>query len=306
MKRDKKIVVMIPCLNEQETIESVIKSFKKNLPESEIHVFDNNSSDKSKEIISKNNVYLHNIKYPGKGNVVRRMFADLSGDIFIMIDADDTYDISKIKDMILHFERNNLDMLVAKRISIDIEAYRFGHIIGNKIFSKLVKIIFGNVIDDLFSGFRVFSQRFIKSFPGNSRGFEIETELTIHALEQRLPMDEMECKYKSRPKGSQSKLNTYSDGFKILKVLLILIKDEKPLFFFTFFSLFFVILSLSFGVPVTIEFFNTGLVDRIPSAILAAINMVIAFVCFFSGLVLDVIKKQRHEQKRLNYLSFSK
>ena len=306
MNENKKIVVMIPCLNEQETIQSVITSFKRNLPNAVIHVFDNNSSDRTKEIVFKNNVHLHNIKYIGKGNVVRRMFADLSGDMFIMIDGDDTYDITRIKDMISYFEFNNLDMLVAKRISVDEEAYRFGHVVGNKIFSRLVKFIFGNVIDDLFSGFRIFSKRFVKSFPGNSRGFEIETELTIHALEQRLPIDEINCKYKSRPKGSHSKLNTFSDGFKILKVLLILIKDEKPLFFFSFLSIFFIFLSLLFGIPVTVEFFNTGLVDKLPSAILAAINMVIAFLCFFSGLILDVIKKHRHEQKRLNYLSLTK
>ena len=193
-------------------------------------------------------------------------------------------------------------MLVARRVSVEKSAYRFGHVIGNKVFSDLVKIIFGTHISDLFSGFRVFSRRFVKSFPGNSKGFEIETELTIHALEQKLPVAEIDCNYKSRPAGSLSKLNTIQDGLRILKVILVLIKDERPLIFFSLLSLFFLIFSLSLGVPIFINFVETGLVDKIPSAILSAINMVIAFLSFFSGLILDVIKKSRHEMKRLNYL----
>ena len=231
------------------------------------------------------------------------MFADVEGEIYIMIDADNTYLINNINKMIKFFIEEQLDMLVAKRVSVEKKAYRFGHIFGNKIFSKLVKLIFGNQIDDLFSGFRIFSKRFVKSFPGNSKGFEIETELTIHALEQRLPMGEMICKYKSRPIGSFSKLSTLKDGFRILNVILVLIKDERPLFFFSILSLFFVIFSFIVGIPVIISFLQTGLVEKIPSAILAAINMVIGFLCFFSGLILDVIKKMRQENKRLTYLN---
>ena len=300
---NKKIIVLIPSLNEEKTVGSVIKEFKKILPSANIHVFDNNSHDKTKLIAKKLGVIVHNVKEKGKGNVVRRMFADVEGDIYIMIDADNTYLINNINKMIKFFLEEQLDMLVAKRVSVEKKAYRFGHIFGNKIFSKLVKLIFGSQIDDLFSGFRIFSKRFVKSFPGNSKGFEIETELTIHALEQRLPMGEMLCEYKSRPIGSFSKLSTLKDGLRILNVILVLIKDERPLFFFSILSLFFIIFSLIVGIPVIISFLQTGLVEKIPSAILAAINMVIGFICFFSGLILDVIKKMRQENKRLTYLN---
>ena len=306
MKHDLKIVVLIPCLNEEKTISNVILDFKKKIPGSTIHVFDNSSSDNSKKIAQDAGAIIHNIEYKGKGNVVRRMFADVDGDIFIMIDADDTYDTKNINKMINTLLSNDLDMLVARRNSVEEKAYRFGHILGNKLFSYLVKIIFGNQIDDLFSGFRIFTRRFIKSFPGNSHGFEIETELTIHALEQRLAVGEMDCNYKSRPSGSSSKLNTIQDGFKILKVILVLIKDERPLFFFSSFALFFFLFSLILGIPIIFSFMETGLVAKMPSAILAAVNMVIAFLSFFSGLILDVIKKSRHERKRLNYLTMKK
>ena len=298
-----KVSILIPCLNEQKTIARVINKIKIKLPHSNIYVFDNNSTDNSVDIAKKAGAKVYNVVYKGKGNVVRRMFADIEGDVFVMIDADDTYDVSNVDSMIGLLVSNNLDMIVGKRISNDSNAYRFGHLVGNKIFSNLVKFVFGNQIDDLFSGYRVFSRKFVKSFPGNSKGFEIETELTIHALEQRLPIDEVECQYFSRPKGSNSKLNTLEDGLKILNVILVLIKDEKPLLFFSLLSLFFIIMSLSFGVPVILDFFETGKVDKIPSAILAAINMVIAFLSFFSGLILDVIKKSRHERKRMNYLT---
>ena len=298
-----KVSILIPCLNEQKTIARVIDKIKIKLPHSSIYVFDNNSTDNSVDIAKKAGAKVYNVVYKGKGNVVRRMFADIEGDIFVMIDADDTYDVSNIDSMIDLLVSNNLDMIVGKRISNDSKAYRFGHLVGNRIFSSLVRLVFGNQIDDLFSGYRVFSRKFVKSFPGNSKGFEIETELTIHALEQRLPIDEVECQYFSRPKGSNSKLNTLEDGLKILNVILVLIKDEKPLLFFSLLSLFFIIMSLSFGVPVILDFFETGKVDKIPSAILAAINMVIAFLSFFSGLILDVIKKSRHERKRMNYLT---
>ncbi len=301
-----RIKILIPCLNEEKTVEKVIHDFKLHLPEAILHVFDNNSDDNSKKIAQSAGAIVHDVKYLGKGNVVRRMFADVEGDIFVMIDADDTYDISNIKNMINTLEKESLDMIVAKRVSIEKSAYRFGHVFGNKIFSDLVKITFGKQITDLFSGFRIFSKRFVKSFPGNSKGFEIETELTIHALEQKLPVAEMDCNYRSRPLGSLSKLNTIQDGLRILKVILVLIKDERPLVFFSLLSLFFLIFSLVLGVPIFLNFIETGLVDKIPSAILSAINMVIAFLSFFSGLILDVIKKTRHEMKRLHYLAIEK
>tara|TARA_A100001011_G_scaffold337595_1_gene367868 strand:- start:5 stop:922 length:918 start_codon:yes stop_codon:yes gene_type:complete len=302
MSGSQNISVLIPCLNEEKTIKNVIDDIKHQLPNATFHLFDNNSSDNSIKEGLRCGANIHEVKFPGKGNVVRRMFSDVDGDLFILIDADNTYDVSKIKEMIRIFNDKNLDMLVARRVASEKQAYRLGHKLGNKIFSSLVKLIFGNQIDDLFSGFRIFSRRFIKSFPGNSKGFEIETELTIHALEQRLPIYEVDCNYRSRPQGSVSKLNTLKDGIRILNVILILIKDERPLFFFTILSILFFLLSLSFGTPVLYEFFETGYVEKIPSAILASINMVISFLCFFSGLILDVIKKTRHEIKRLNYM----
>lgn len=303
MVSSREIAVLIPCLNEEKTISLVIKKIRSQLKKSSIYLFDNDSTDESKKIAKDEGAIVFNVKNRGKGNVVRRMFSQIDADIFVMIDADDTYDVSCINKMINLLKEENLDMVVAKRISKDSKAYRFGHEIGNKIFSKLVKFTFGSKIDDLFSGFRVFSKKFVKSFPCNSVGFEIETELTIHALEQRLDVAEIECLYSSRPIGSQSKLKTYEDGFKILNLILILIKDEKPLLFFAFLSSSFLISSLSIGIPVIFEFIETGLVDRLPRAVLSGIMMVIAFLCFFSGLILDVVKKSRQEMKRLMYLS---
>ena len=275
----KNIAVLIPCLNEEKTISNVVKKIKARIHEVDVFLFDNNSSDNSKHLAKKAGAIVFNVSKKGKGNVVRKMFSEISADIYVMIDGDDTYDVENINKMI--------NLLKT----------------GNRIFTNLVKYTFGNQIDDLFSGFRVFSRQFVKSFPCNSIGFEIETELTIHALEQRLDVAEVECLYFARPSGSESKLKTFGDGFKILNLILILIKDEKPFLFFSLLSLFFLLSSLLIGLPVVFEFLNTGLVDRLPTAVLSGINMVIAFLSFFSGLILDVVKKSRHEMKRLTYLS---
>ena len=299
------VAVLIPCLNEQKTIYSVIKEIKKKLPKAKIYLFDNNSIDESKKMAKKAGAITFDVTTQGKGFVVRRMFSDVDADVYVMIDGDKTYDISNIQKMIDMLINNKLDMVVAKRISHDKKAYRFGHQIGNRLFSYLVKFIFGDKINDLFSGFRIFSKRFVKSFPCHSIGFEIETELTIHALEQKLSVEEIECKYFSRPKGSESKLKTYEDGFKILNLILILLKDEKPLFFFFIFSFIFLTISLSLGIPVVFDFFEKGTVEKLPTAILSGLIMIIAFLCFFSGLILDSLKKIRHEQKRLQYLKFN-
>ena len=306
MNQLKKIVCLIPCLNEEQTLVKVINDLNKYLSKPEIHVFDNNSKDNSLSLAKQNGAIVHSVSDLGKGNVVRRMFADVSGDVFVMVDADDTYELKNLDSMIKKLLNENLDMIVGKRISSTVNAYRTGHKLGNRIFSKLVKLIFGDVIDDLFSGLRIFSKRFVKSFPGHSSGFEIETELTIHALEQRLPVAEVDCNYKARPQGSVSKLNTFKDGFRILNVILILIKDEKPLLFFSILSFSFIFLSLFLGIPVILEYLETGLVDRLPTAILSGLNMIIAFLSFFSGLILDVIKKSRHERKRFNYVMIKK
>jgi hypothetical protein len=221
-----------------------------------------------------------------------------------MIDGDNTYDVNDISKTIKIMRDGTYDMLVAKRIHSDPLAYRRGHIIGNKFFSKFVNLIFGNDITDIFSGYRIFTNRFVKTFPQTSNGFEIEAELTIHALEQGYKVGEFDCIYKARPSGSSSKLNTFKDGLKILKLIFILIKDEKPLLFFSIISIIFMLSSILIGVPIIKEFYLTGLVDKLPSAILAGLLSVISFLCFFSGLILDVIKKMRYENKKINYLLF--
>ena len=300
-----KIVVQIPCLNEESTIGDVITQFKNKIRNTEIIVYDNDSKDKSVEISKKHGVKVVTVMKRGKGNVVKRMFSeDLDAKFFIMIDGDNTYDVSDISKTIKMMRDGTYDMLVAKRIHFDPLAYRKGHIIGNKLFSKFVNLIFGNDITDIFSGYRIFTNRFVKTFPQTSNGFEIEAELTIHALEQGYKVGEFDCIYKARPSGSSSKLNTFKDGLKILKLIFILIKDEKPLLFFALISIIFMLSSILIGVPIIKEFYLTGLVDKLPSAILAGLLSVISFLCFFCGLILDVIKKMRYENKKINYLLF--
>ena len=299
------VVVQIPCLNEESTIGDVVRDFKQKLPRSRVIVYDNNSIDNSILLAKKNGAEIVVVNKKGKGNVVRRMFEDnLDYNYFVMIDADNTYDISNIKKNLNIMKNENFDMMVAKRIHSDSSAYRKGHVIGNYFFSKFVNIIFGNDVTDIFSGFRIFSKRFIKTFPQTSSEFEIEAELTIHALEQKNRIGEFECKYKSRPSGSLSKLNTYKDGLKILKLILILVKDEKPLLFFSIFSFLFFFLSLYIGIPIIHEFYLTGLVNKLPSAVLSGLLMVISFLFFFGGLILDALKKIRYENKRINFLLY--
>ena len=301
----KKIVIQIPCLNEESTIGKVIKDLKKELSNPEIIVYDNFSTDNTVKEAKKFGAKVVLEKKKGKGNVVKRMFSDnLDANIYVMLDGDDTYDTSKIKESIETFSKEKYDMLVAKRIHSDPSAYRRGHVIGNQIFSRFVNYIFGNDISDIFSGYRVFSKRFIKTFPQNSSEFEVEAELTIHALEQGFKVGEFECLYKPRPEGSMSKLSTFKDGMKILSLILILIKDEKPLLFFSILSIVFMILSLAVGIPIIKEYYITGLVERLPSAILAGLFSVLSFLSFFCGLILDVMKKIRFENKKMNYLLF--
>ena len=300
-----KIVVQIPCLNEESTIGDVITQLKKKIRNAEIIVYDNDSRDKSVEISKKHRVKVVTVMKRGKGNVVKRMFSDdLDANFFIMIDGDNTYDVHNISKLMKIMKNGNYDMLVAKRIHSDPLAYRRGHIVGNKFFSKFVNLIFGKDVTDIFSGYRIFTKRFVKTFPQTSNGFEIEAELTIHALEQGYKVGEFDCIYKARPSGSSSKLNTFKDGLKILKLIFILIKDEKPLLFFALISIIFMLLSILIGVPIIKEFYLTGLVDKLPSAILAGLLSVISFLCFFCGLILDVIKKMRYENKKINYLLF--
>ena len=303
--KTKKIIVQIPCLNEEVGIGKVISKIKKKIPNSRIIVYDNGSTDESVNISKKKGAEVRFVKKKGKGNVVRQMFSDnFDANFFVMVDGDDTYDVSGIDQMLSKMIKYNLDMVVGKRIHNDDLAYRKGHVLGNRFFSNFVNLFFGNDITDIFSGFRIFTKRFIKTFPLHSQEFEIEAELTIHALEQKLTVSEFNCNYRAREIGSSSKLNTYKDGVKILKLILILIKDEKPLMFFSLFSLIFLFFGLFIGIPVIHDFYLTGLVEKIPSAILAGFLVILSFLSFFSGLILDIIRKLRFENKRINYLLF--
>ncbi len=303
--KKKKIVVQIPCLNEEKGLPSVIQNLKTKIPSCRIIVYDNGSDDNSVQVAIKRGAEVRHIKKKGKGNVVRSMFSDqIEADYFIMIDGDNTYDVSKLNEMIDLMSKFKYDMIIGRRIHKDSMAYRKGHVMGNRFFSNFVNLFFGNDITDIFSGLRIFTKRFVKTFPLYSQEFEIEAELTIHALEQKMSVAEYDCFYSARSDGSYSKLSTVKDGIKILKLILILIKDEKPLFFFSIFSLIFLMLSLLIGLPVIRDFYLTGIVEKIPSAILAGFLMMLSFLSFFSGLILDIIKKLRYENKRMNFLLF--
>lgn len=302
MKENARIAVLIPCYNEAVAIGSVIADFKKVLPNAMIYVYDNHSTDHTREIAAKAGALVQSVLKQGKGNVVWRMFADIDADIYVLVDGDNTYDAASVTDMIQRLMRKDLDMVVGARQSTD-EKYRFGHHLGNKMLTHIVRRIFHGSFQDMLSGYRVFSRRYVKSFPALSSGFEIETELTIHALDLGIPIEEIVTPYKSRPKGSLSKLHTYRDGWRVLKMIFALYQAERPL---AFFSLLFLILSgtgIVLGIPIIQTFLETGLVPRFPTAILSTGLMILAFLSLVCGLVLDTVTRGRREMKRLFYLS---
>ncbi len=296
-------VVLIPCYNEAATIGTVVKDIREALPQAVVYVYDNNSSDETAEIARASGAVVRNEPLQGKGNTVRRMFADLEADVYVLIDGDDTYDAASAPLLVRKLVESNLDMVNAARAAAGSAAYRPGHRSGNVLLTGIVRIIFGARFRDMLSGYRVFSRRFVKCFPALSKGFEIETELTIHALDLRMPVAEVETPYKERPDGSFSKLNTYSDGIRILRTILILIKEEKPLAFFS--AVFAVLASLSvvLSIPIIETFLETGLVPRFPTAILSTGMMLLAFLSLASGLILDTVTRGRKELKRLHYLN---
>jgi len=300
------IAVLIPCFNEAKTIGKVIDDFSKVLPSSKIYVYDNSSTDSTSTIAKRYGAIVYKEPFKGKGNVVKRMFADIQADIYVLVDGDATYDANSLIKMIEELFSNNYDMVVGSRIPINKElAYRAGHIIGNKFLTKFVSMLFGGNLKDMLSGYRVFSKRFVKTFPILSRGFEIETEITIHTLQIGASYSELETPYYARPEGSHSKLNTYKDGSKILRQILMLLKNEKPLFFFGFISLGFFIVSIMIFIPILISFLETGLVLKVPSLLLSVSLMIVAFLSFTSGIILDNIRVFKQEYKRSNYLRFS-
>jgi len=300
------IAVLVPCYNEEAAIGSVVRDFQNALPTATIYVYDNNSSDKTIEVAKEAGAVVHTEMLQGKGNVVRRMFADIEADVFVMIDGDNTYDATVAPMMVQKLLNENLDLLNGKRIHEDTEAYRPGHQFGNTLLTTLVAMIFGKRFEDMLSGYKIFSRRFAKSFPSLSGGFEIETELTVHALELRMPVAEIETRYGARPEGSESKLSTFVDGFKILKMIGILIKEERPLQFFSILFAVFSLLAIALSIPLITTYLETGLVPRLPTAILAMGMMLLGFLCLACGLILDTVTRGRQELKRLQYLSVSR
>jgi glycosyltransferase involved in cell wall biosynthesis len=302
---DLTIAVLVPCYNEEATIAGVVNDFREALPSADIYVYDNNSSDKTVEVARAAGALVRSEPLQGKGNVVRRMFADVEADIYVMTDGDDTYDASAAPAMVNKMVDECLDVVNGKRVHENTEAYRPGHQFGNALLTSLVAGVFGKRFDDMLSGYKVFSRRFVKSFPSLSSGFEIETELTVHALELRMPVVEVETSYGVRPEGSESKLSTFGDGFRILKTIGIFIKEERPLQFFSIFSGLFFFIAIALSIPLIFTYAETGLVPRLPTAVLVTGLMLLAFLSFACGLILDTVTRGRRELKRLQYLSVS-
>ena len=298
-----KIAAIIPCYNEELTIKQVICDIQKYCPKCEIYVFDNNSSDNSYNIAKEMGAIVNKVSYQGKGEVIRRAFADIDSDIYIMVDADMQYDLSEINNFINYFTENKLDMLNISREVVDETVHRKGHSFGNMMLTGFANFLFGKKFNDMLSGYRIFSKRLVKSFPANSRGFEIETELTIYALQMRLPIDEVSAKYIKRPEGSHSKLNTFKDGFRILFTIIYLLITEKPLLFFNTISLIFLGIGLFLGIGITIEYFETLKVERFPTAILTICLIILSALSFSIGLLMNAISKVLSENRRFKYNS---
>jgi len=296
------IAVILPCYNEEAAIGAVVEGFRKELPQARIYVYDNNSKDRTSQVAAAAGAIVRTEPLQGKGNVVRRMFADVDADIYLMCDGDITYDAASAPALIAKLIEENLDMVVGCRVDSEAAAYRAGHRFGNALFTGAVANLFGNRFTDILSGYRVFSRRYVKSFPALSNGFEIETELTVHALQLRMPIGELDTPYGARLEGSQSKLSTYRDGFRILMMITKLFKNERPLFFFTIIFVLLALLSLGVSFPVLLTYLETGLVPRLPTAVLAASTMVLAFLSLTCGLILDTVTHGRRELKRLAYL----
>lgn len=306
--KEKKIAVLIPCYNESKTIEKVVKDYKKVLPKADIYVYDNNSTDGTDKIAKKAGAIVKYEYRQGKGNVIRSMFRDIDADCYLMIDGDDTYPKENAKEMCDLVLEGKADMVIGDRLSSTYftENKRPFHNFGNKLVRGLINTLFKSDIRDIMTGYRAFSYEFVKTFPVLSKGFEIETEMTIHALDKNFLLKEIPVEYRDRPEGSVSKLNTYSDGFRVLKTIARLFKEYKPTIFFSIISLIFFILSLVFGIPVFVEFFKTGLVPRIPTLIFAGFLMVVAILMFMCGLILEVVVKKHRQLFELVLLNMKK
>jgi glycosyltransferase involved in cell wall biosynthesis len=298
-----RVAVLVPCFNEQAAVATVVADFRKALPAAKIYVYDNNSSDRTAAVAREAGAEVRSERRQGKGHVVRRMFADIDADIYVLVDGDATYDAPSAPRMVERLVDEHLDMVVGLRIDQAVAAYRRGHRTGNRMLTGFLSSVFGQAFKDILSGYRVFSRRFVKSFPVLSDGFEIETELTVHALELAMPVAEIETPYYARPEGSVSKLNTWRDGFRILGTILKLYRSEKPLRFFVVIGTFLALVSFGLAVPVIITYLEEGIVPRLPTAVLSTGLMIVAVLSVSSGMVLDTVTRGRREMKLLAYLS---
>ena len=299
---DQRVAVLIPCYNEEQTVARVVAAFRQALPESIIYVYDNNSTDRTIESARAAGALVRRETHQGKGHVVRRMFADVEADVYVLVDGDATYDAPSAPAMVARLLDEQCDMVVGTRVHEDAAAYRHGHQFGNRLLTGFVGAIFGLRFTDILSGYRVFSRRYVKSFPALSGGFDIESELTVHALDLELPVSEIATPYYSRPEGSVSKLSTWRDGFRILRTIIRLYRSERPLPFFSALGAALASISIGLAVPVVLTYLEQGLVPRLPTAVLSTGLMILAFLAIASGLVLDTVTRGRREMKRLAYL----
>ena len=302
-KKHQRIAVLLPCYNEEAAIAATVEGFRKALPGATVYVYDNNSRDRTREVAAAAGAVVRTESQQGKGCVVRRMFADVEADVYVMADGDLTYEPTSAPEMVRQLITENLDMVVGARRHDVADAYRGGHVLGNRLFTRLLTRLFGRSFTDIFSGYRVFSRRFVKSYPVLSQGFEIETEMSVHALELRMPVGEIETRYLARPEGSHSKLSTFRDGWRILKTIVTLYRIERPVLFFGTIGAVLVLAALVLAIPLVFTYIETGLVPRFPTAILATGMTIVAVLCFFAGLILDTVTRGRREMRRLAYLA---
>jgi glycosyltransferase involved in cell wall biosynthesis len=298
-----KIAVLVPCYNEEAAIATVVRDFRSHLPDAVIYVYDNNSKDQTMARAREAGAVVRSEMRQGKGNVVRRMFADIEADIYLLVDGDDTYDAEAAPRMVAQLVADGADLLTGRRVHTQADAYRPGHVLGNKLLTGLTSWLFHVHLSDMLSGYRVFSRRFVKTFPLKAEGFAIETEFTVHAVRLMMPLSELDTRYKERPVGSVSKLNTWRDGLRILFFIAYLLREERPLMFFSLASALVVAVALLIGAPVVNDYLQTGLVPRLPTAVLATGLVIIAVLSSACGLILDNVTRGRWEAKRMAYLS---
>ena len=298
-----RIAVLVPCYNEEPTVAAVVRGLRAALPAATVYVFDNNSRDATARLAREAGAHVRHVGLQGKGQVVARMFADVDADVYLLVDGDDTYDAASAPALVDRLLEGHLDMVVGGRAGAGTEAFRRGHRLGNRAFTAFVAWLFGRGFSDIFSGYRAFSRRFVKSFPALATGFEIETELTVHALELRMPADEIPTPYRARPEGSATKLRTYRDGLRILLTIVRLFQRERPFAFFGWMSVILAAASIGLALPLLFTYLETGLVPRLPTAVLASGIMLMAVLAAACGIILDTVTLGRREMKRLAYLN---